>query len=84
MKIVLNEVFKMLNLSEAQIIVDLQIIKNRSKQALILNQVLYITEVLSEKEMKNCSAIKISMKSESYIILDKSNNAMKVSTADLQ
>ena len=41
-------------------------------------------KVLSEEEMRDCSAVKVSMKSESYITLDKSNNAMKVSTADLQ
>jgi len=39
---------------------------------------------LSEEEMQNYSAVKVSMKSESYITLDKSNNAMKVSTVNLQ
>ena len=34
--------------------------------------------------MKNCSAVKVSMKSELYIIFDKSNNAMKVCTVNLQ
>jgi len=34
--------------------------------------------------MQNYSTVKVSMKSESYIILDKLNDAMKVSTADLQ
>jgi len=41
-------------------------------------------KVLSEEKMQNCSAVKVSMKSESYITLDKSNNAMKVSTVNLQ
>jgi len=41
-------------------------------------------KVLSEEEMQNCLAIKVLMKSESYITLDKSNNAMKVSTVNLQ
>jgi len=81
MKTVLNEAFKMLNLSEAQIIVDFQVIKDRSKQTLTLNQASYITEVLSEEEMRNCSAVKVSMKFESayqsckvsYVILEKNN-----------
>ena len=34
--------------------------------------------------MRNCSTVKISMKSELYVTLNKSNNTMKVSTADLQ
>jgi len=41
-------------------------------------------KILSEKEMQNCSAIKVSMKSELYITLDESDNAMKVSTVNLQ
>ena len=41
-------------------------------------------KVLSEKEMQICSAVKVSMKFELYVILNKSNNAMKVSTVDLQ
>jgi len=34
--------------------------------------------------MQNCSAVKVSMKFELYVTLDKSNNAMKVSTVNLQ
>jgi len=34
--------------------------------------------------MQNCSAIKVSMKSESYVTLNKSNIVMKVSTVNLQ
>jgi len=84
MKIVLNEVFKMLNLNKAQIIVDFQIIRDKSKWTLTLNQVSYIMKVLSEEEMQNCSAVKVLMKSELYVTLDKLDNAMKVSTVNLQ
>jgi len=41
-------------------------------------------KVLSEKEMQNCSAVKVSMKFELYITLDELNNAMKVSIVNLQ
>jgi len=41
-------------------------------------------KILLEKEMQNYSAIKVSMKSESYITLNKSNNATEVSTVNLQ
>jgi len=34
--------------------------------------------------MQNCSAVKVSMKFELYVTLDKLNNAMKVSTVNLQ
>jgi len=84
MKTVLNETFKISNLNEAQIIVDLQVIKDRSKQTLMLNQILYVTKILLKKEMKDCSAVKVSMKSELYVTLNKLNNAMKVSTVNLQ
>jgi len=42
MKIILNKVFQMLNLKEMQVIVDLQIIKDRNKKKIILNQTSYI------------------------------------------
>jgi len=41
-------------------------------------------KVLSEKEMQNCSAMKVLMKFELYIIFNKSNNAMKFSIVNLQ
>jgi len=41
-------------------------------------------KVLSEKEMKNCSTLKVSMKFQLNITHNKSNNAMKVSTVNLQ
>jgi len=41
-------------------------------------------KVLSEEEMQNYSAVKVSMKSELYVTLNKSNDAMKVSTVNLQ
>ena len=34
--------------------------------------------------MQNCSAVKVSMKSELYVTLNKSNDAMNVSTVNLQ
>jgi len=34
--------------------------------------------------MRNFSTVKVSMKSELYVTLDKSDNAMKVSTVNLQ
>jgi len=37
MKTLLNEAFQMLNLDKAQIIVDLQVIRDRNKQILTLN-----------------------------------------------
>ncbi len=50
----------------------------------MLNQALYVMKVLSEEEIRNCSAVKVSMKSELYVTLDKSDNTMKVSTVNLQ
>jgi len=41
-------------------------------------------KVLLEEEMQDCSAIKVSMKSELYIILNESDDAIKVSTVNLQ
>jgi len=79
MKTVLNEAFQMSDLNKAQIIVDFQIIRDRNKWILTLNQVLYVTEILSEEKMRNCSAMKVLMKSEFFITLDKMNNVMKAS-----
>ena len=45
---------------------------------------MYVTEVLLEEEMRDCSAVKISMKFELYVTLNKSDNAIKVSTVNLQ
>ena len=50
----------------------------------MLNQALYIMKVLLKEEMKDCSAVKVSMKSESYVMLNESDDAMKVSTVNLQ
>jgi len=41
-------------------------------------------KVLSEEEIQNCSAVKVSMKFELYVTLNELNNAMKVSTVNLQ
>jgi len=45
---------------------------------------LYVTEVLSEEKIKNCSVIEISMKSELYVTLNELNNTMKVSSINIQ
>jgi len=50
----------------------------------MLNQTLYVTEILSEEEMKNCSHIEIFMKSESFITLNEMNNVMKASSTNMQ
>jgi len=74
----------MSDLKEAWIIVDFKIIKNRNKCTLMLNQTSYVMKVLLEKEMRDCLHVEILMKSKLFIILDKLNNAMKVSTVNLQ
>jgi hypothetical protein len=84
MKTVLNEAFQMLNLDEAQIIVDFKVIKDRNKCTLMLNQALYIMKILSEEEMQNCSAVEVSMKLRLYVTLNESNNVMKANSAELQ
>jgi len=70
--------------SEAQIIVDFKVIKNKNKCTLMLNQALYVMKVLLEKEMQNCSVIEIFMKSELYIVLNELDNVMKVNSINLQ
>jgi hypothetical protein len=41
-------------------------------------------KILSEEEMQNCSAVEVSMKLRSYVTLNKSDNIMKASSAELQ
>ena len=41
-------------------------------------------KVLSKEKMQNCSAVKVLMKLELYIILNELNNIIKVSSAELQ
>ncbi len=41
-------------------------------------------KVLSEEKMQNCSAVKVLMKLRLYVILNESDNAIKVSSVKLQ
>jgi len=74
----------MSDFEEAWIIVDFRVIRNRNKCILMLNQILYIMKVLSEKKMRNYSHIKILMKSETFITLNKTNNIIKASSINIQ
>jgi len=81
---VFNEVFKMSDLEKTWIIVDFKIIKDRNKYTLMLNQISYIIKVLLEEKIKNYLHIKIFMKSESFITLNKMNNVMKANSVNMQ
>ena len=41
-------------------------------------------KVLLKEEMQNCSAVEVLMKLELYVILNESDNVMKVSSIELQ
>ena len=83
-KTVLNKTFKMSDLKKVRVIVDFRVIRDQNKHTLTLNQTLYIEEVLQKEEMQDCSPVKILMKSESFITLNKAEDSDKVSLKNLQ
>ena len=53
-KIILQLKFKMIDLNEAQIIIELQIIWDWARQTLWINQKAYVQTILEGEEMTNC------------------------------
>ena len=69
--------FEMIDLNEAWIIIELQVIWDWARQILQIDQKTYIQTILEKEEMTNCKSVLISMKSQFFIMLDKSDNNEK-------
>ena len=68
-KAVLSKEFNMKDLEEAQMIIKMWIIHHQLKRLLMLDQVLYIWDVLQEEGLLSCNSVSISMVPGSYITL---------------
>jgi len=73
-KNILNKAFKIKNLGKAKIIIGIRVIKDRFKGILILNQALYVYQVLEKKGIKDCSINDVFIRPKSYIKLAVAEN----------
>ena len=68
----------MINLNEAQIIIELWVIWDQVRQTLQIDQKAYIQTILEEEGMTNCQLILISIKSGFFITLDEPGDEEKI------
>ena len=76
-KVTLCKKFRMQNLKETRMIIEMRIIRHKTKKLLTLNQTSYIRDVLQEKSLLQCNSMFIFMKLKSYIILKNDDDVVQ-------
>ena len=66
LKKALHREFKMKDLGEMEVIIDIYIRRNREARTLLISQLIYINKLLEKEEMSECHLTLISIKVSGY------------------